>query len=450
LLINTDSAVTPQTTVSLGGLNSRDYESYWEPSLQDQVNALGYTDNVAVTNKPQGDSISPSNGPVGDEVTSAYWKKLNSSAPVGLYPLAHYSGKSSANSTNYGWYAKGSTTFNAMYQFIGGSNGTNDGYGQNQLLLPGTTTSTRTFNPTGSFGFRDGEGNRSDDNLNQYLTHNIRFFPAKDAQGNVIPGSYIVGDDIGVPQNNAAKNFDYQDYVFLLTNAQPDGGNDQPPVGALNQTLNFSGGGGGIADTGFTSAQGAQVPGNVSMSNGLLKILTSNDSDTSHTNALQMRVNAQTIFRVQSRLVGPFDAINAGSEQQGIYFGPDGNNYIKAEVEWNPTQGKRKLSIWREVNGSGDFARNSSGTAYTIDLPNGNANTIDFQIDGDPVSRTVTVQYSINGGAFTALSVGGTTKISVPDAWFTPTTPAGVVQSHQGGGSAFTASYDSFAVSRRY
>lgn len=458
LTINSNDSGAPAYKVSLGGLNSMNYGSYHEPNMQEIINGLGYKTTVPVANKPQLLSVSESSGPVGDEVVSAYWKKFDSAKPVGMYPLAHYSGNCSPTSgcttptsPSFGWYPKGGG-YSGLYNFPGGTAcpGTNcyQGFGpNNQKLLPGTSTSTRTFNPAGSFGFRDGAGNYSDDNMNNGKWHNVRFWIVKDANGNVIPNTYIVGDDIGGPVQNAAKNWDYQDYVFLMTNVQPDGNSNQPAPAERTKTLEFNGADGGLANTGFTSTKGAYDASKVSVSNGKLLLQTSANSDTNHTNGLQLSVNAGTDFRVQGRLVGPFDAINAGNEQQAIFFGIDQTHYLKAEIEWAST--KRVLTIWKQ-DGSGSIVKR-------IDLPNNNASTVDLRIDVTPVQTNpyngtpiANVYYAIDGSAtFTKIN---DTNIAIPTSWITAVdTEAGVIASHQGtGGAPFTATYENFSVTRRY
>lgn len=456
LTVSSDDSSAPNVVVTLGGLNAKNYGSFHEPSLQQILDALGYKDNVLVSNKPQGNSISPLSTAVGDEVLSPYFTRLNASSPVQLVPLAHYSGKSSTTSASFGWYSKGTSTNNYLYAFPGGADGSNDGYGQNQLLLPTTTTGSSGINslgfvPPGPFGLVDnypGYSSHSDDAKNSYGWHNLRVYPAKDANGSVINGTYIVGNDIGGPADNSAKNWDYQDFAFLLVNATPDTSAKQPTPGEYSKALSsFPGTAGGIAGTGFTTAQSVVTPSAISFVGGRLQITTANDSNTSHTNALQLGVNAGTRFRVQCRLSGPFDAINAGAEQQGIYFGPNGSNYIKGEVEWNAADGARHLTIWKEVNGAGAIVN-------SVVLPGGNANTIDLRIDVDPSPQDgahynkdplVTISYALNGAAtFAKLN---TADLYIPPSWISANAPAGIVTSHQQGGSAFAATYANFVVS---
>ncbi len=455
LTVSSDDPNAPAVVITLGGLNAKNYGSFHEPSLQQIFDTLGYTDNVVVSNKPQGNSISPVSTAVGDEVLSPYFTRLSSASPVRLIPLAHYSGQSSTNSASFGWYSKGTATNNYLYAFPGGADGSNDGYGQNQLLLPTTTTGSSGINslsfvPPGSFGLVDnypGYSNHSDDALNSHGWHNLRIYPAKDETGSVITGAYLVGNDIGGPADNSAKNWDYQDFAFLLVNATPDTSAKQPTPGEYTKALSsFPGTAGGIDGTGFTTAQGVVTPSAISFVGGQLQITTANDSNTTHTNALQLGVNAGTRFRLQSRLTGPFDAIDAGADQQGIYFGPNGSNYIKGEVEWNATDLARHLTIWKEVNGAGAIVA-------TVLLPGGNAKTIDLRIDVDPSPQDsahynkdplVTVSYALNGSAtFTKLN---TADLNIPPSWLSANAPAGIVTSNQQGGSAFPATFANFVV----
>ncbi len=457
LTLNSNATNAPNWVVTLGGLSAIKYENDREPSLQEIFSALGYTSNAGVTYKPFNNSVSGMSQAVGDEVLAPYFTRLDAGAPVQLIPLAAYAGKSSSKSPSVGWYAKGSSTSNYLYAHPGGADGSNSGYGQNQILLPTTTTAvngvnTTSFTPSGAFGIVDTFSyvNRSDDARNGSGWHNLRAYPAKDANGNVIRGAYLIGNDIGGVANNSAKNWDYQDYVWLLVNATPDSGSSQPTPGEYNKTLaSFSGNAGGIDGSGFTTAQGTVDAAKINYANGSLLLTSSNDSNTSHTNALQLGVNAGTKFRVQSRLLGPFTALDAGSEQQGIYFGPNASNYIKAEVEWNPTEKVRKLTVWKQTTSAG------GAIAASINLPGGDSQRIDLRIEIDPAPRDsahyngnpqVVVSYSLYGtSTWTRINTG---EVSIPATWITANTPAGLIASHQGGGSPFTANFANFSITR--
>jgi regulation of enolase protein 1 (concanavalin A-like superfamily) len=459
LVISSNDQTAPNYVVSLGAVNSENYGSYHEPTLQQIVDAIGYTDNVGVSNEPQQNSISASNSAIGDEVLAPYFKALNSSNPVQLVPLAQYQAQSAADSEGFGWYGYGSTAQHLLYSFQGGADGTNDGYGQNQLLMPAekncaSCTGSQSFTPNGSFGFVDpfpGYTSYTDDSLNQGDWHNVRVYPAKDANGKVISGEYILGVEIKAPVDNSAKNWDYQDAVFLLTNATPDYTKKPYSAGFDAKTLSsFNGSQGGIDGTGFTSVQGAQNAKSISLSGGNLNVKAANDSNTSHTNALQMGVNAGDAFTIKSTLVGPFTSINTGNEQQGIFFGPDASHYIKAIVDYEGSA--RHVTVW-EQNGS------TGQSLATVVLPNvdgtNNAKSITLQISIDPSPQQsqfyngdprVTVSFATDGNSnFT--TVGST--FNIPGSWITASTPAGIMTSSSGG-TQFTATYADFSVSRDY
>jgi hypothetical protein len=144
---------------------------------------------------------------------------------------------------------------------------------------------------------------------------------------------------------------------------------------------------------------------------------------------------------IQSRLVGPFTNINAGQEQQAIWFGPSATQYAKLEVENSGNASTKKLTFYVQ-NGSNGTIVNSVNVSAT------GLNTIDFKFDINPALQSgprVTASYSINGGAFTALTRD---YAGLPTSWFTQSTAAGILQSHQGGGAQFTAVYENFRVNR--
>jgi hypothetical protein len=53
--------------------------------------------------------------------------------------------------------------------------------------------------------------------------HNFRFWPARDRNGVYLPDTWIVGVDLGSssPEALLTKNWDYQDFMYVLSNARP-------------------------------------------------------------------------------------------------------------------------------------------------------------------------------------------------------------------------------------
>src|SRR5687768_12452343 len=91
------------------------------------------------------------------------------------------------------------------------------------------------------------------------------------------------------------------------------------------------------------------VQANLDQTNGQLKITTTGSAttgsnfngDNTLTNAVETTFNGSTSgFQITARLVGPLSFINEPSEQAGISFGPDQDNYVKFVAVATP-QGQR-------------------------------------------------------------------------------------------------------------
>ena len=83
------------------------------------------------------------------------------------------------------------------------------------------------FGPTGAFGWLIDTEN-SDDTKNPQeqagggYGHHLRFYVAKDRNGNVIPNTYLLTMDY------SGINYDYNDNVYLVTNVRPEAVPIQP------------------------------------------------------------------------------------------------------------------------------------------------------------------------------------------------------------------------------
>ena len=218
LTILSNDSTKPAATVALGGINPITYEGDYEPSVQQIIDTFGLTTNAGIAGTPYVNSVGTTSAPRGDEVSSSYWSRLDTTKPVNLYPMAHYSGRTTGTTGPFGWFAKGTSTKSQLFYFQGGSDVSG---GENQRITP-KIAGTTTFTPAGSFGLWDGYTSWSDASKNSEQTFNYRFYPAKDANGQVIAGTYVVGVDTGT-KSAQYKNWDYQDQVFLLTNVKPAG-----------------------------------------------------------------------------------------------------------------------------------------------------------------------------------------------------------------------------------
>jgi hypothetical protein len=233
LFVHSSDASQPRDEMFLRGLNARDYENSLEPNRAQIVDAVGYRTNVG-TGLPKDDVNA------GEEIRAGYWRRANTGQPVQLFPLARYSSRTVGTTGNTYWHNFGSSSLTQLYAFNGcgsscqlNSDGTfaaTEEGGENQKLLPVPTNSNTGFSPSGAFGialFASGETMFSDDAKNDAPgtnsnTHNFRFWPMRDMGGAVVPNAYVVGIDLGLNNlTNPTKNWDYQDFMYVLSNVRP-------------------------------------------------------------------------------------------------------------------------------------------------------------------------------------------------------------------------------------
>lgn len=151
-----------------------------------------------------------------DEVSAPAFERLDPAQPVTLRPLARFS---PPGTVPFGWYAPGNiaarTTVATMAEQADPQ--TNN---KSRLLEPPLASGGSTsFEPSGAtFGIwmmPTGVGLLASNDADSFdAQHRVRSFALRDAEGTVIPGSFLVGGE-------EAANGDYQDYVFVLTNAKP-------------------------------------------------------------------------------------------------------------------------------------------------------------------------------------------------------------------------------------
>jgi len=235
LFVHSSDASQHEDEMFLRGYNARDYENSMEPNRSQLVDAVGYKTNVG-TGLPKDDVNA------GEEMRgSGYFTKAANTGPVIVYPLARYSSRTIGTTGDTRWYPRGSTGVGTkLYAFNGcgsscqlnpdGTMGPNEDGGENQKLVPQPNATTVSFNPSGAFGlslFASGENLFSDDQRNDAPntnsnTHNFRFWPMRDMGGALVPNAWIVGIDLGLNNlTNPTKNWDYQDFMYVLSNATP-------------------------------------------------------------------------------------------------------------------------------------------------------------------------------------------------------------------------------------
>ncbi len=241
LTLNSNDTSNPALNVKLSGAYQQYSEmspsnQYGEPTLTQVVNGVfGYTTNlynagqtvtkngvIQLGNEGSGAAI-------GEEVLSPYWLRADANAPVTVQQIAAYhsehgtdpSNPTDASSQIFYYYQGASTTTTKLFRHQ-----KTDG----QTLLPHLSGSLTqyaigTFAPTANkpFGLKV-DSRFSDDSLNPLdnnvpnTGHAIRFYPARDANGQVIPNTYIVAQDY---TGLSYSNYDYQDNIYIIRNVMP-------------------------------------------------------------------------------------------------------------------------------------------------------------------------------------------------------------------------------------
>ncbi len=190
--------------------------------------------------------------------------------------------------------------------------------------------------------------------------------------------------------------------------------------------------------------------------NGVLNITTTGtataggswESDNTLVDAVETQFNAASgAFTITTRLKGPLGFLSNPSDQGGINFGPDQDNYIKF-VAASQSQGQFLQFADEQLPAGATSFTHSIATAnsYTSIGAFANVNTLDLQISADPSSGIVTGSYAVNGGAFTAVSQSVTLTGSEKSAFFSGTARAGLIAMAKNNLPPVTVSFDNFSI----
>ncbi|MGY4800560.1 carbohydrate-binding protein [Teichococcus aerofrigidensis] len=227
LTIHSTDFTQGQKVIALSGLAQEFSENNSEPNVAQIVEAFGYDTNVAQAALAGGGRVET----IGDEVLMPYLERLDGGRPVEVVQLAAMLNQGAVARLGTHTLSSGQTT-NLL---------ANDDQ-QGQTLLPdslvagagaGASVARASFSPAAPFGLHvtvdgrptyaswsDPQANRLDPALSPLVGadqgHLIRFFQARDGDGQVIAGSYI-----GVQDYPGGANYDYNDLVFLITNVRP-------------------------------------------------------------------------------------------------------------------------------------------------------------------------------------------------------------------------------------
>lgn len=203
LTLNTNNG---NHTISLGGGYQEEPEDRFEYFMPDIIAAFGF--KSVIGNIPGGQWL-----PAGEEVMSRRWRVVDASKGVYVRQLAAFHGCcASYHRAPFVMIFEGG----GSAQFVHAED-------YSQSLLPHNANSPSAggaemfVNRGGNFSLRI-DGKTACDKPCEN-NHGIRYWPARDRNGALIPNTYIVAQDyVGVV---GVTNYDYNDNVYLVTNIAP-------------------------------------------------------------------------------------------------------------------------------------------------------------------------------------------------------------------------------------
>ena len=258
LTISSNDALTPSRVVKLNGLWQYRGEGSNEPYAQEIIRAFGFLSRTgfgATDGVIDGTTAVPNS----DEILSPFFVRADPTKPVTVVQMAAYHGCCAFTET-FQWYSKGSFTNRTLF-----THDALDGQSLLPLKVNSTDLAQGTFSPTGAFGMKVSDS-FSDRNRNSENRIGMRFWKVVDANGNVVPNAYIMGGDY---LGTAFTNYDYQDYLFYISNVRPEVGTvHHSELAAAPSSLNLGSTGVGTPKTmgitlrnlGKTYTNGTQDP----------------------------------------------------------------------------------------------------------------------------------------------------------------------------------------------
>ena len=363
--------------IALAGLAQNQSEKGEEPSVAQIVEAFGYTTDVAQGELAAGGVVET----VGDEVLLPYLERLDGSKPVEVIQLAAFLNQ--GNVARLSSHSLDSSELDELFA-------ADDQQGQTILpdgLVPGTgdtgTVARAAFAPDGPFGLKvtvdgrptyaswtDPEANKIDPDFGQLVGpnqgHLIRFFEAKDAAGNVIPGTYI-----GIQDYPGAGNYDYNDHMFVVKN-----------VKAHALTAAEDANGDGVNDALQTDAD----------NDGKVAFFDADDTPVAPVVQTAFN-NAETPWAVQGDgLTLMANLFDEGG--QGVAYNDDGTKSGDQSVRPGTT-----VDI---SNGTGAIGYTNAGEwiEYTINVAQAGEHTLTFNSSSPSNGRTLTASFEKDGSFY--------------------------------------------------
>jgi fibronectin type 3 domain-containing protein len=329
-----------------------------------------------------------------------------------------------------------------------------------QSVLPMITndsfsTARNTFTPTGAFGLNlDGE--KSQDSLNATVDapfntsgHALRFFPAIDANGNLIPNTYLVGMDY---RNYLGPNGDYQDLFDIVSNvtfeAMPATPVDlQATEGTSGANLQWAPVAGAASYNVYQVVNGTQVKVNSS------PVTTTSFTDITAPagTVVQYHVTAVNSGGTESPAAASSLSVSGTVPAAPTIQTLDGTSGTTVSVGWTAVSGATSYVVLREGPGQNTFTAIASGltsTSYTDSAVTSGA-TYQYEVQAQnssglsPKSAAASVPVGPGSTALAAPAItlaDGSSGTQVSLAWSAvPGATSYTVEREGPGQSSFTA-----------
>lgn len=186
---------------------------------------------------------------------------------------------------------------------------------------------------------------------------------------------------------------------------------------------------------------------------GVLQVTTTGTSlagsnynnDNTLTNAVETQFDATTAgWQVTTRLIGPLGFLDRASEQGGVFFGPDQDNYLKLVASVTTASNVAAIEFTDEQLNGTTFVH--SVASKTDVGPFASINTLDLRLVGDATTGKVTAFYALNGGAYVKVAQEVTLSADKRATFFTAAGRAGLITAHKNDVGPLTVSYDRFEI----
>lgn len=209
--------------------------------------------------------------------------------------------------------------------------------------------------------------------------------------------------------------------------------------------------------TGFTSIQGnkngtQKAPSLIDLDRtaGNLVLTATQGSSAGITNtlknALQVGIDATQTFTVGTRLIGPLTNLTTSTQQGGLFFGPNQDNYIKLVVtNTSSGTGALKIQLYKEENGV-----TSNPINVTTGLNWADVRILDLYLTGDPDTNTVSAAYRTNSNDGVRIALNSWKfKLNNPNRFFTDedSARAGIL-AFTGNAKNVPVSFSSFGIAQ--